>query len=483
MAEYDKEDGRPGSIGPDLDALDEDLLSADLEADLDGDFGGDALDEGGLDDSGAPGLDGEFEESDDESDDEGGAFGGSSFSGSFGADGFLGAGGSGGSGFWFGPSESDDSGDDLFDFESPPPAPSFDHGGGDDSPDDGPDDAGVSVAPSFDDAPGAGPDFDAPAFGAPDDADFVAKADRPSPSDFVSGEHTKTDGKKTDDEISGADGGDVIRGFKGHDTLDGGSGDDWLRGGHGDDELTGGSGSDVVDGEKGDDTLNYSLGANAGATDFYDGGKGVDTLKIKLDSEELTEELWDELQDLRDWMAENANDKRATGHAFNDAAARSAGHPIYVTSFGLTLRNIEALEVEVEGFGPIDLDGDLPAFDEAPEPEPEPEPDPEPEPEGKPTADPVVVDVAAEAPRDSGASTVDSTTSGDGALSVEALSVTLRPGSQATISVDVEVRELPAIYDVFMLQDLSGSFWDDLPNVQSQFSGLFDALNADGDVQ
>ena len=42
-AEYDQEDGRPGSMGPELDALDEDLLSADLEADLDGDFGRDLL--------------------------------------------------------------------------------------------------------------------------------------------------------------------------------------------------------------------------------------------------------------------------------------------------------------------------------------------------------------------------------------------------------------------------------------------------------
>ncbi len=425
MAEYDKEDGRPGFLGPDLDALDEDLLSADLEADLDGDIGEEARDEGGLGDSGDAGLDGEFEDSDDErDDDEGGAFGGPGFSGGFGAGGFLGAGGSGGPDFSFGPSDSGDSGGELFDFESPPPPPSVDLGGGDDdSPGGGLDDAGVSFAPSFDDHSerglGRGPDR-----GGSDDAevevhsDFIAKADRPSPSDFVSGDPTRIDGKKTDDEISGDDGGDVIRGFKGDDTLDGGSGDDWLRGGHGDDELTGGAGSDVVD-----------------------GGKGVDSLKIKLDPEELTEEMWDELQDLRDWMAENANDKRSTGHAFNDAAARSAGHPIYVTSFGLTVRNIEALELEVEGFGPIDLDGDMPVFDEAPEPGPEPEPEPLPEPEGEPTADSVVVDIAAEGPREPGVSTVDSTTSGDGALSVEALSVTLRPGSQATISVDVEVRE------------------------------------------
>ena len=43
MAIDHKEEGRPGSMGPDLDALDEDFLSADLKADLDGDFGADAL--------------------------------------------------------------------------------------------------------------------------------------------------------------------------------------------------------------------------------------------------------------------------------------------------------------------------------------------------------------------------------------------------------------------------------------------------------
>ena len=486
MAEHDTEDGRPGSMGPDLGALGEDHLSADLEAELDGEFGDDTLDEGESDDSGGTDSDGEFEASDDEDrdGDEGGSFSGAGFSGGFGAGGFSGAGDGGGPGFSFASFDSDDSGDDLFDFGSDSPEPGAEttpkHGGGGDAaPHGGPKDTGASFAPRFDDKPEPGPDFDAPRFTAADDADFVAKADRPSPSDFVTGKPTRTDGKKSDDEISGDDGSDVIRGFKGDDTVDGASGDDWLRGGHGDDDLTGGPGSDVVDGEKGNDTLNYTLGVNGGATDFYDGGKGTDTLTIKLDPTELTPEMWDELQDLRDWMAENANDKRSTGHAFNDAAARSAGHPIYATSFGLTIRNIEELELEVEGFGPIDLDGDMPVFDEAPAPEPEPDIEPDPE----PTADPVVVDVAAEGARDSGPSTIDSTTSGDGALSVEALSVTLRPGSQATISVDVEVRELPAIYDVFMLQDLSGSFWDDLPNVKEQFGGLYDALNAEGDVQ
>ena len=44
--------------------------------------------------------------------------------------------------------------------------------------------------------------------------------------------------------------------------------------------------------------------------------------------------------------------------------------------------------------------------------------------------------------------------------------------------MDVAVTELPPIYDVYLMQDLSGSFWDDLPNVQAQFSGLFDSLTA-----
>lgn len=477
MADYVEEDGRFGSIGPDLGALDEDLLSADLEVDLDGDLGGGALGDDGPTVPGEVHEDGDSEDGDDDRDgDEDEAFGGSGFSDGFGAGSFRGSGD--GPSFSFAASRFDDLGDDeLFDFTDGTPAtvPGF---GSDDSGSFG--DAGVeedpgghaaakgaSFAPSFDDGPA--PDFDAPAFVTPDDADFVAKAERPSPSDFVSGEHTRSDGKKTDDDLTGGDGTDVVRGFKGDDTADGASGDDWLRGGHGDDDLTGGAGSDVVDGEKGDDTLNYTLGANVGATDFYDGGKGADTLNIKLVAEELTEELWDELQDLREWMAETADSKRSAGHAFNDAAAHSAEHPIYVTSFGLTVRNIEDLEVEVEGYGAVDLDGELPVFDEDPPP--------------APTADPVVIDVAAEGARNSGTSTVDGTVGGDGALSVDAVSVTLRPGSQATVSVDVSVSELPAIYDVFMLYDLSGSFWDDLPNVKGQFSSLYDSLNAEGDVQ
>ena len=66
---------------------------------------------------------------------------------------------------------------------------------------------------------------------------------------------------------------------------------------------------------------------------------------------------------------------------------------------------------------------------------------------------------------------------------MDAITVTLLPGSQLKVSVDIEVTELPPIYDVFMVEDLSGSFWDDLPNVKPQFSGLYDTLTATSDVQ
>ncbi len=186
---------------------------------------------------------------------------------------------------------------------------------------------------------------------------------------------------------------------------EGAGGDDWLRGGHGEDMLDGGAGSDVVDGGKGDDTLSYTLGENKGDSDFYDGGKGVDTLQINLSADELTQEMRDELQDLREWIAETADPKRSESHSFSDSSARSAKHPIYETSFGLTIRNIESLEVEVEGYGPVDLDGGLPDFDLVPDPDPEPEPTPDPEPAPEPTADPVVVDIEADATTDPGPST------------------------------------------------------------------------------
>ena len=61
----------------------------------------------------------------------------------------------------------------------------------------------------------------------------------------------------------------------------------------------------------------------------------------------------------------------------------------------------------------------------------------------------------------------------------------LADGESATTSVTYGITFTGAasVVDVVLLQDLSGSFGDDLPNVRAQFSSLFDTLNAGRDVQ
>ena len=59
--------------------------------------------------------------------------------------------------------------------------------------------------------------------------------------------------------------------------------------------------------------------------------------------------------------------------------------------------------------------------------------------------------------------------------------VTRGPNGTVTLSIDVEVPDLPEVADIMLAQDLSGSFWDDLPNLQGSFvSGLLSALNGAG---
>ena len=88
MADIDRGVGRPGSDGPDLGGLDDDILTADLEADLVDDLGDDGLGEDALGDSDESDEDGESEESEDgeSEDDDGDGFGDSAFSGGFGDD-------------------------------------------------------------------------------------------------------------------------------------------------------------------------------------------------------------------------------------------------------------------------------------------------------------------------------------------------------------------------------------------------------------
>jgi len=333
-------------------------------------------------------------------------------------------------------------------------------------------------------------DSDAPmtweGFGGPEDiadlgepdspVDFVEKAEsfvRPSPSDYVKDKGAPIKGTKGDDvvkgteegdfiktghgddDVSGGAGDDVIRSGKGDDVVTGdddseAGGDDWLRGGHGDDTMDGGVGNDVVDGEKGDDTLIYTLSENAGSTDYYDGGKGSDSLTIRMTAEEY-EAHADELAELETWIAETANPKRSGGHAFNDKSAHSDHHPVFETSFGLNVRNFEDLSIEI--------------VDSEPEP----------------SEDPVVIDLE-DPPSEPPAAPEPITLSLDEAAAGDPVAVSLMPGTTAEITVTVDVGELPNIYDVFLVQDLSGSFYDDIIHVRSNFSDLHDGLAAEGDV-
>lgn len=256
------------------------------------------------------------------------------------------------------------------------------------------------------------------------------------------------DGGNGKDWIVGGDGDDTLEGGNGKDTLMGGAGNDELEGNNGDDTLDGGAGSDQVEGGRGDDMMTYTLAENAGATDTYDGGKGSDTLRLNLTADEFLAHQ-DELIQLRDWMGDKS------------------GPETFETSFGLTVENMETLIVEVEGVGEVtDLEAGIP----------DPEPEPEPVPEG------VTIDLAT-TPGTVPPSTVDSTAPGSGPVSIQSADVTLAPGSSVTLSVDVTVGAMPPQVDVFLLQDLSSGFWNDLSSIRSQFSDLYNSLTAGSDAQ
>lgn len=170
---------------------------------------------------------------------------------------------------------------------------------------------------------------------------------------------------------------EMLRAGNSASELDGAAGNDWLRGGHGDDTLNGGAGSDIVDGGKGDDSLLHNVTQNFGAVDYYDGGKGSDTLVLQMSAADFDAYQAD-LITLQAWIEDCANANRSSSHGFNDFNAHSEQHPVYVTQFGLVVRNVEGLKVYVDGFAdPIDPVAGLPdiIIDPPPDPDPPPPPD------------------------------------------------------------------------------------------------------------
>lgn len=159
-------------------------------------------------------------------------------------------------------------------------------------------------------------------------------------------------GRRGNDELFGNGGKDWLFGGKGKDELFGGDGNDKLYGGKGSDLLDGGAGNDKVFGGRGDDIAVYRVAENAnnsacGRGDFYDGGKGDDVLRLVLTEDELADAaVQADIEAFRVFLDDNPGGCGRNGEVFK------------FTSFNLTVRNFEELEIETAGTPPAG--GDLP---------------------------------------------------------------------------------------------------------------------------
>ena len=284
------------------------------------------------------------------------------------------------------------------------------------------------------------------------DPTHVARHAGPDGGATASRIHTGRD----DDIVIATDESEIIRTRKGADTVDAGAGDDLVVSGHGDDVIDGGSGDDVLNGGKGNDTLVYTLAENINGHDRYDGGKGNDTLELRLSVDEFNN-LREELVELSQWMEDHTNVKASSGVKFKDSSSHGAEkHAVFETSFGLDVRYMENLKVVVDGHGEVPLDADIEIIIDDPVIEPEVDPEITPELITIDTAETVVGDVP--------------------------VSMVLKSGSTTTVSINVDVKDVPPIYDIFMMQDLSSSFGDDIVNVKALLPSLIESLSATNDV-
>lgn len=65
----------------------------------------------------------------------------------------------------------------------------------------------------------------------------------------------------------------------------------------------------------------------------------------------------------------------------------------------------------------------------------------------------------------------------------QTVSISEGANSSVTFTVSVVIPDLPPVADIILVQDLTGSFIEDLPNVRTAFGSLYDSLNTDGDFQ
>ena len=152
------------------------------------------------------------------------------------------------------------------------------------------------------------------------------------------------------DVLKGSDKSEVIFGLRGDDEIAGGDGNDWVIGGRGNDHVDGGPGSDKVFGGNGNDVASYVASENANANafghgDFYDGGRGYDVLQLVLTPEELkSDAVRADIAAFQEFLADNAGGCGGHGKVFE------------FTSFDLSVRNFEALEIESGNTPPVGTD-------------------------------------------------------------------------------------------------------------------------------
>ena len=168
---------------------------------------------------------------------------------------------------------------------------------------------------------------------------------------YGGGGNDRLDGGDGEDILVSDAGDDKLKGGDGDDTLEGGTGDDRLDGGNDDDTLDGGAGDDAIKGGKGDDLGVYSISQNAGDSDIYDGGKGDDTLRLVLNHLDNADAgIQDDIQDYQDFLAGNG----PKGKSFS------------FSSFDLTARNWESLEIELTNTPPVVIEDTAATSEDSP---------------------------------------------------------------------------------------------------------------------
>jgi Ca2+-binding RTX toxin-like protein len=147
-------------------------------------------------------------------------------------------------------------------------------------------------------------------------------------------------GGHEDEVLIGGPGNDTLRGESGDDLIRGEAGNDTLRGDDGNDDLSGGAGNDNLRGGDGDDLLIYDAALNQGSHDVYDGDKDTDTLRLVLTAQQAADPaIQNEISAFQDSLSGSGTGKGKSNGAF------------VFHELGLTVREIEILEVEVTGGG------------------------------------------------------------------------------------------------------------------------------------